>query len=363
VTQSQEITGHVPLVKSEGLTPTEKLLAAHCDKTFLRLWSYPNPFQKPGTELCDVMAIFENQIFLFFDREVRNFDGVDDVTLAWDRWQRKVIGAQIATAKGAKRHIQNGGDIFLDARCTAKLPLPSNRSSLVIHRVIVAHGAKEACERHSSRNVYGSMAISYGRSDKNFNFPFQIHLDRDDPIHVLDSHNLDIVLGELDTIADLSAYLTEKERAIKAFDLGYAGEEDLLAHYFLNYDEKTRAYRIGPLKQIYDYVMIGEGEWKDFICIPQYKARKDANRPSYLWDELIQRTGQNTLDGTIMGNTQVFGPSAILEMAKEPRLSRRALSRTMIEAIQSFPDDGPDPKNVARKLSYWPSSPHFSHAL
>ena len=45
-------------------------------------------------------------------------------------------------------------------------------------------------------------------------------------------------LGELDTIFDLSSYLDAKLEAIRRYDgLMYCGEEDLLAHYFLNFDE------------------------------------------------------------------------------------------------------------------------------
>lgn len=345
-----------PHVKSEGLTPTEKLLASLCDKTFLRLWSYPNPFQRPGTELCDVIALFENQIFLFFDREVRKFDAADNLQLAWERWHRKVITAQISTAKGAKRHIENGGDVFLDAKCTVKVPIPANRSELTIHRIIVAHGAKEACASYSGKNGYGSMAISYGSPPTpGAGFPFMIHLDREDPVHVLDSHNLEIILGELDTISDLTAYFSEKERAIRAYSLAYAGEEDLLAHYFLNMDPNTKRYRIGPVKGSYDYVIIGEGEWRDFRNLPQYNSRKEANKPSYLWDELIQKTGQHSLDGTGWGNTDAFSPSAMREMAKESRLARRAISRGMIEAIDTFPDSGPDPSATVQKLCFWRS--------
>jgi hypothetical protein len=354
--EAKDPPARIPLVKSQGVTPTERLLANLCDKTFLRLWSYANPFQKPGTELCDVIAIFENQVFLFFDREVRKFDGTDDLELAWNRWQKKVIAAQITTAKGAMRHIKHGGNVFLDAQCSIQIPLPQNREDLIIHRVIVAHGAKEACESYSGQNVYGSMAIAYAEAGEQSPFLFMIYLDRDDPVHILDSHNLEIILGELDTIADLSAYFVEKDRAIKAFALVYAGEEDLLAHYFLNHDEITKSYCIGPRGQTYDFLMIGEGEWKDFLALPQYASRKEANKPSYLWDDLIQRTAQHTLDGTGWGNTGPFTPSAIHEMAKEPRLARRGIAVGLINSINSFPETSPDPSSISQKMAFWRSA-------
>jgi hypothetical protein len=57
-----------------------------------------------GKELCDVLAVFENHVFLFFDRESRRFDAVEkDMHLTWDRWKREAIEKQIKTAAGAKR--------------------------------------------------------------------------------------------------------------------------------------------------------------------------------------------------------------------------------------------------------------------
>ena len=80
----------MPIIKSEGVTRTERLLAQLCDRSFLRLWSYPNPFQKDRAELCDLLAVFENHVFIFFDRENLQLGNLDaDPQVAWDRWKRK----------------------------------------------------------------------------------------------------------------------------------------------------------------------------------------------------------------------------------------------------------------------------------
>jgi hypothetical protein len=54
---------------SGGVTPTEQLLFRLCAKSFLRLWSYANPYKDDGHEFCDVLAVFDNHAFIFFDRE------------------------------------------------------------------------------------------------------------------------------------------------------------------------------------------------------------------------------------------------------------------------------------------------------
>jgi hypothetical protein len=342
--------------KSTGQTRTEQFLSQLCDRTFLKAWSFSNPYKADGKELCDLIAVFENNVFLFFDRESRKFDKADDVLLTWERWKKEAITKQIKTAAGASRYILNNRQqVFVDP--TAKIPLPPRipDGELKIHRIVVAHGAKEACERFSAANIYGSLGISYQDTDSaERSLPFIVALDRADPAHVFDSHNLELILGELDTLYDFQAYLTAKEDAIKRFSrLNYCGEEDLLAHYFLNYHAASKTYRIGPKAGDYDGVFIGEGEWRDFVETGAYQRRKAENQISYNWDNLIQKTATNALNGVLGGNSDVFqGQSAIHEMAKEPRVSRRALSEMIASGIRNFPDNA---KSGMRYVSFLPS--------
>jgi hypothetical protein len=342
--------------KSPGVTPTERLLATLCDQSFLQLWSYPNPFKDDGHELCDVLAVFEQHVFIFFDREIELVDTQDkDPVVRWDRWRRKVIDAQIKTAHGAERYIKSGRPAFLDSRCQTPFPISIDASRSVFHKIVVAHGAKEACERFSDANVYGSLGITYGRVKENPPFPFMIDLDRANPVHVFDSHNLPILLSELDTIADFSNYLDAKLDAVRKLDmLGYCGEEDLLAHYLKNIDTRNQKHFIGTSEPNINGVMIGEGEWKDFVSSDLYKNTKRANQVSYVWDELLRRTCQNELDGKLLGDSILaHGRSALHEMAKEPRFSRRALSAEMLRVIRNFPE--PAPGAMLRNLTFMPS--------
>jgi hypothetical protein len=343
------------IVKSKGQTPTESHLGALADRTFLKLWCYANPYKSDGKELCDLIAVFENHIFCFFDRESKKFDPAHtNVALAWSRWKREVVDKQMQTATGAQRYLSNlSNSIYLDAKCKAPFPLKLPSDERVIHKIIVAHGASEACKAHSVENVYGSLAISYGERASDSPWPFKVEIEKKSLLHIFDSHNLEIVLSELDTITDFSNYLMEKERAIEIFDvLMYCGEEDLLAHYLMNYDKKQNKHIIGPKEKDINLVMIGEGEWKDFSESERYNQRKRANEPSYLWDELIQRTCQNALDGTLLGHLIFDDENAIHEMAKEPRFVRRGLSERLIHAIRTFPDDI---AGIARKMTYMPS--------
>ncbi len=349
--------------KSSGVTVTERMLAEFCEKSFLKLWSYPNPHKDDGHELCDLLAVFGNHVFIFFDRENELSEDPDkDPKVLWDRWKRNVIDRQIKTAHGAERYIRSGRPIFLDAKGAKPFPFVFDRDAVVIHKIIVAHGAKEACERASQQNIYGSLAITYTETDGGPTEPFHIEIDKRKPVHILDSHNMPILLRELDTVTDFAAYLNEKVRAASAFDyLSYCGEEDLLGHYLLNYDATTKRHVIGPKKGSFNGVMIGEGEWHDFVQTDLYKNTKNVDRISYFWDELIQRTCQNSLDGTLGGNSDILrGESAIYEMVKEPRFMRRGLAEKMLSAVERFPDVG----EFSRQVTFLPSfEPNVAYVL
>lgn len=346
----------MPILKSQGVTETEKFLSSLCERSFLKLWSYPNLFNEDRKELCDLLAVFESHVLIFFDRKNMLSNNVNgDPIVNWNRWKRKVIDSQIRTASGAEQYIKNNHKIFLDVGLTQPFPIPINTESMIVHKIIVAHGAKEACLRNSEKNIYGSLAITYSDNCKKTpDFPFMVNIDRNQPVHIFDSHNLPIIFSELDTIFDFLSYLDAKLEAIKKFNfLTYCGEEDLLANYFLNFDKKTNRHYVGTQDKKINGLFICEGEWKDFINRDEYNKKKSADKVSYLWDELIQRTCEAALAGTHQGNVNIFhGPSAIHEMAKEPRFMRRELSNKMIESIRNFPESN---DKIVRSLCFMPS--------
>lgn len=351
------VNSSMAISKSEGVTRTERLLAGLCDRTFLRLWSYPNPCRDDGKELCDLIVVFQDDVLIFFDRENRRFDqNPDDIDLAWKRWRKEVIDKQIATAHGAERYIHSGRSIFLDAAKNQPFPIPIDLSKARFHKIVVAHGAMEACKQFSPANVSGSLAISYGpKGAESIDHPFFVEIDRENPVHVLDSENLEIALNELDTIFDFTAYLDAKIEAIQRHQsLTYCGEEDVIAHYFLNFDSSRNRHLIGSL-DAFDAVHIGEGEWADFERSEAYARRKAANQSSYFWDRLLQITSNNALNGVLEGNSEPFqGKSAIQFMAMEPRFSRRGLSDFMLNSIRNFPDsDQPIVRNVSLMPSFY----------
>jgi hypothetical protein len=328
--------------KSPGVTDTERLLSNLGDNTFLNLWSYPNPIKDDGKEACDLLAVFENHVFIFFDREkILSEQFFDNPEVLWRRWVSDVIDAQIQTCYGAEKYIKSGRKLFLDKKMTVEFPVKFDSNSAVVHKIIVAHGASMVCKKASDANVNGSLAITYCDKEKKSErskWPFSIELDKKRPVHVFDSHTLPILLSELDTFYDFKSYLVEKEEAIKRHDLIiYAGEEDLLAHYFQNHTD-SKVHAIG-FDDDTNAIMITEGMWNDFITTESYQAKMEANKSSYLWDRIIQKTCNFTLKGLCGGNSDAFAnKAAIYEMAKEPRFVRRGLADHMLAAIDKFPN-------------------------
>ncbi len=342
--------------KSQGYTRTENLLAKLCGNTFLELWSYPNPFNSEKKELCDLIAVFENNVFIFFDRENLQLNKNEtDLDTNWRRWHGQVIERQIRTASGAANYLRKGGRVYLDQHLQIELPIEIDPTTMVLHKIIVAHGAREACLAQSPDNIYGSLGINYAiDSDRNEMIPFMVTLDKHNPVHIFDSHNLPIILRELDTFWDFTSYLTAKTEAIERFDfLSYCGEEDLLAHYYHNYDEELKRHFIGTKDLSVNAVSIGEGEWLDFEKSEPYRKTLAANEISYLWDALIQHTSDHILHGRTSGENAFKGEAAITYMAKEPRLSRRTMASTIANAINAFPSN--PTAAITRNMSYMTS--------
>lgn len=329
--------------KSSGLNESENLLAELCEKTFLKLWSYANPYKFNGEELCDLLAVFENHIFIFCSRSTK-FNLDKEISVAWERWKRTAITEQLPSSRTAKKYIlQNPDKIYLDQKCTIPLPVSIPKENIVIHKIIVAHGAKEACRKFSKENIYGSLGIAYFNTNNYSSYavrtdPFMVYLDKDDVIHIFDSHNLEIILSELDTYQDFVSYLTAKEQALKRHDsIIYCGEEDLLCNYLANI--RSGKEGLVGVEENNKAVMIKEGGWKKFITQDFYKNRKLENKFSYLvWDKMIQKISQDAFDNMLLrGMESVFQRDSIIyEMAKEPRFSRRHLSYTLCDSIKLF---------------------------
>lgn len=339
------------MTKSQGKTPSEQYLASLCEKTFLSLWSYPNLFNDKGLgkELCDLLVVFGNDIIIFSDKSC-TFPTCSDSDLAWQRWYRRAILKSADQVFGAERYIKdNPTKLFLDPQATRTLPLElPPKQNMRFHRVVIALNASEPCKNYFGGGS-GSLMIRpllkdadhYSKDSEHY-LPFSVgHVNSAKGfVHVFDDVSLDIVLQELDTIADFVEYLRKKESFVCSGSLiGASGEEDLLAYYLRNIENKearefTSAFEQSPQPKI----LVDQGLWEEIQKHPQFIARNEANEISWFWDNLIEEFSRHYSKKTLVaGNDNPELEQALRRLASETRFQRRYLSELYLERLRTTP--------------------------
>lgn len=347
-----------PVIKAEGTTPSERYLAKLAEKSFLNLWSYPNPYRDQkqsgegdGKELCDLLVVCDPYIIIFSEKTVAWPEG--DLDIAWARWARRAIRDGAKQTKGAERWITEHPDrIFLDRECRNRfpidIPLPEDR---IVHRVVVTNGALEACKEYfpgSSGSLIIKPAIQRNEHWSGSSSKFEPFAVGDvDPsgtfVHVISGAALEIVMKELDTIRDFVDYLEKKATFIRSGYLWQAdGEENLLAYYAIRTNKEGDhdfVLEADLNRNGYGQIKIDNSHYRSFINDPRYAAKKRADRISYLWDALIETCTTYMMRGT---SIDLEGYEFDLKdcercvryMALESRFSRRKFGKSIKGALE-----------------------------
>lgn len=340
--------------RGTGKTPTERHLAKLADKSFLNLWSYANVFndKRPapkaqGQELCDLLVVCDPYVLVFSDKHV-DWPGDENLQLSWTRWYKRAIAHSVRQIRGAQRWIEAYPErIFIDPDCRERLPVnipPAERR--ILHGIVVAGGIRDACKRFFKGGI-GSLALLADlRGDeailKGEAQPFTIgDVDPSGPfVHVFDEVTLDVVLGELDTITDLAKYLDKKAAMFRVGQFAIAdGEEDLVAYYMTHMNEMEEHDFSRPDGKRWpagERFGIKPGTYANLRSNPQYIARKEADRVSYVWDRLIESFTDHMLVGTTVELTAGTESLRDLEigvrqMALAPRFERRHFGAGILE--------------------------------
>jgi hypothetical protein len=337
------------IVRSEGTTKSEQYLSKLCDRSFLNLWSYPNLFKSDGKELCDLLVVCGDHIIVFSDKTIA-WPSVDYEQLAWKRWCKRAIMKSVDQIRGAERWISKFPDrIFLDQKCTQRLPLllpPIERRK--VHGIVVALGAGEACKKYFGEGIGSLMITPSVQGDAHWKdeivAPFVVgDIDPSGAfIHVLDDATLDIVMQELDTITDLTAYLSKKENLIRSKKLLTAtGEEELVAYYMTHMNlqgEHDFTKPDGTSLDQNDHISFSSGFYENLLRNPQYLAKKSADRDSYVWDRLIEAFTDHMLAGTTIVHSDNVKSISDMEqgvrhMALVPRYIRSIWGERLLDAL------------------------------
>jgi hypothetical protein len=98
--------------RAEGLTASERILAEIADQSFLKLWTYPNPYK--DRELCDLIVVFGDDVL--FPDKAGAYPDTGDAALDWSRYYRFAItesARQLRTAENWRR--RSPDRVFLEA--------------------------------------------------------------------------------------------------------------------------------------------------------------------------------------------------------------------------------------------------------
>jgi hypothetical protein len=331
-----------------GVTTSERYLDRLCKRSFLSLWSYSNLFRDQGQkdgkgdgkELSDHLVVFNEDVIIFSDKSCA-FPNTGDLNLDWARWYRNSVEESVKQTNGTERWLRQHPDrVFTDKACRNPLPIPISRNSRY-HKIVVSLNASARCKAFFSGIGNGTLVLS--TEVQGSARPFHVG-DVGHPrafVHVLDDVSLDIILGELDTITDFISYLTRKEQLFRSGRVCRAdGEEELLAYYLTHTNKnKQHDFNIG---ETFDSVYFAEGAWARVHSDPRYIAKKNADRQSYAWDDIIEKFNYHVISGTLANGNDLPVAShelGLRMLASESRLSRRNLAKALLDLLATTPKD------------------------
>jgi len=349
---------------SEGVTESERYLFRLACGSFISLWTFSGIYRDQGRksckgdgkELCDLVVVFGDHVVLFSDKHCK-FPDSGNAKTDWSRWHRRTVRKSAEQLWGAERWIRDSPDrLYLDRNCTIPFPIgvPDSRS-LKLHRVIVARGSAERCQKRYGGS--GSLMLLASHAERQLikrdrGVPLFTIGDLDESrgfVHVFDEITLPIVLRTLDTLPDFVNYLDKKERFIRSgVFLSAAGEEELLAYYMQSWNPLGElsfsvppVLGVGPDSAIRS-VILGEGGWEEITSSEIWKAFAEWNEISYFWDRMIQNFANHTIQGTLYkapDPSPKFQETLLRFLAAEPRHRRQHLSTSLLGQLQRAPTD------------------------
>jgi hypothetical protein len=245
--------------QENGLTPSERLVTGLCHRSFLRLWTHPNPKGKKGKELCDCLIVCDRHVVIISVKDCAYRDTGD--TTGWGRWKKKAIEESFSQITGAERWL---AAVDYVERADGRIVQLRPHDLRQYHRIAIALGAN------------GEVPLEWGDKGKGF-------------VHLCDERSLEAIFASLDTITDFVRFLSETEELFASgtrIVFSGGGIEDLLALYL----EWGESYSIpGSTGSALPDLMILENDlWSGLSSSEEFKQRQVSLEISYAWDRLIE---------------------------------------------------------------------------
>jgi hypothetical protein len=264
----------------------ESVLHELAEKTFLTDWCYLNPVLPNGKELCDLLVVFDNTAIIWQLKDIKLDDNGSLKESDVQKNQRQLLGAcrQLFELKTniTLTNPRRGPETFIPSEIKC------------VHLISAFFGDNP------------SMIKSREKTEKYL-------------IHTFTKRFTEIILNELDTIADFQRYLRDREQlSVTGTSLIVLGGEEEILAYYLNNNSSFDKFKNG------DVVLLDGGIWEDLKKHPKYLAKKQADQVSYLWDGIIDRSheGDNPHQYELIAR----------ELARHDRLDRRILGKAFLEA-------------------------------
>ena len=262
----------------------EKIVHELALKTFLIDWCFLNPKLPDGKELCDLLIVFDDIAIIWQIKDLKlNKDG---------KYKKSEVDKNLRQIAGAKRQL-------------FELKTPVSLKN--------ARRREEIFDSTKIKQIYLISAL-LGEGESMFSFIDEI---KNYKVHVFTRYFIQVVLNELDTINDFVNYLKAKEEFISTGKslVIIGGEEEFLAEYLMNNRSFERFAKV-------DHIMFEEGLWEQLQSKPGYNAKKEMDKISYGWDEIINRAHEGSEKYERVAR----------ELARANRFERRFLSKVFFDA-------------------------------
>jgi hypothetical protein len=333
-----------------GLNESERLLARLCLKSFLSLWAFANLHTEEGfkdgrgsaKEFADALLIFGNDVVLFSDKHVM-FHEDKPVDVGWARWYRKAIHKSAQQLYGALNWLRRFPNrIYLDAKCSRPLPISIlDPSEARYHLVAVTRGSYDACAKWFPGSLGSHQIATDIHGVPQAKRPFTVGVGEVGKpfLHIFDEFSLEVVLKEFDTAIDFITYLRARETFLGDQNhlVMAAGEEQLVASYQLNSDGQNHWFtdRSAEAEKA-SLLSFDESIYPSLQQRSEYRAKQIVDKPSYVWDELIERFIR-------LGDPKIVDPEFVQNnaeteeglriIASESRFRRRMLVGSLREVM------------------------------
>lgn len=216
-----------------------------------------------------------------------------------------------------------------------------------VHRVVVASGARARCREAIGGS--GSLAINPNAQGK-------AHADIKSPhyrpfsvgvvdtakgyVHVVDGETLEVLLTELDTVADFIAYLVTKEALVASDKMPFVDSEESFLAWYLR-EVLSTSSRAVDVPSLESDDLRPDG-WESLRRDPIFQKNREQDAASRrIWDVLIEMFTASFLGGTALADADVTPSSfekGLRVMAEEPRLHRVALTHAFSERLRQAAD-------------------------